>query len=272
MRVISTPLFSCVALALCAYVALTSIASAQTLQEVRAKINGMQAVPLPPEAIEVSVTSLLRQGHTGQQVSVLQAILASDADIYPEGAITGYFGPATVRALKRFQAKNNLDQVGFVGPRTHTVLRATLVLRPLGFSAVTKTICSLSSDMTNFAQGWLRKNDGINPIVKPCQGVLDIQNPLILQATVRMSGTIAHISWTTNELTNSQVNYGTTPELGNTIRDGQLTTRHMVDIPGLSAETLYYFAVSSSDASGNGATTALMTFKIGSGLPTSSSN
>ena len=52
-----------------------------------------------------SLVATLTQGTSGDQVKVLQAILAADAEIYPEGKITGFFGPLTAQAVKRFQKK-----------------------------------------------------------------------------------------------------------------------------------------------------------------------
>ena len=53
-----------------------------------------------------------------EQVRLLQEFLAKDKAIYPEGKITGYFGPATKAAVKRFQVKYGISQVGRVGPAT----------------------------------------------------------------------------------------------------------------------------------------------------------
>ncbi len=60
----------------------------------------------------------LKQGMSGEDVKLLQQVLATDKDIYPEGLITGYFGSLTANAVKRFQKNACLDQVGQVGPKT----------------------------------------------------------------------------------------------------------------------------------------------------------
>jgi peptidoglycan hydrolase-like protein with peptidoglycan-binding domain len=59
---------------------------------------------------------------SGNDISQLQALLAAKAGIYPEGLITGYFGPATKRAVQRFQEQNGLPSVGRVGPATRAKL------------------------------------------------------------------------------------------------------------------------------------------------------
>lgn len=66
---------------------------------------------------------------TGGEVSRLQALLAEDPKIYPEGLVTGYYGPATDRAVKRFQVAKGIitpasAAYGLVGPATKAALKA----------------------------------------------------------------------------------------------------------------------------------------------------
>ncbi|OGZ44267.1 MAG: hypothetical protein A2756_05370 [Candidatus Ryanbacteria bacterium RIFCSPHIGHO2_01_FULL_48_27] len=70
------------------------------------------------------ITYNLVKGMENKQVLRLQQILARYPDIYPEASITGYFGVATERAVKRFQKKYGLEQTGGTGPRTRTILNA----------------------------------------------------------------------------------------------------------------------------------------------------
>lgn len=72
--------------------------------------------------IQSTFSTDLSRGTTNSDVSRLQQLLAQDPVIYPEGLVTGYFGPATERAVKRFQAKYGIDQVGRVGPATRAKL------------------------------------------------------------------------------------------------------------------------------------------------------
>ena len=71
-----------------------------------------------------SITYTLAKGMQNGQVTKLQQILARSPEIYPEGLITGYFGPATERAVMRFQKRYDLEQVGHVGPKTKTLLNS----------------------------------------------------------------------------------------------------------------------------------------------------
>ena len=66
-------------------------------------------------------------GQTGEEVKVIQTILAKDATIYPGGQITGYFGPATLAAVQKFQLKYGIADsgnsgFGIVGPATRAKL------------------------------------------------------------------------------------------------------------------------------------------------------
>lgn len=64
---------------------------------------------------------------TNGEVTRLQKILAKDPAVYPEGKETGYFGPATLSAIKRLQVKHTLASegssgYGLVGPATRALL------------------------------------------------------------------------------------------------------------------------------------------------------
>lgn len=62
-------------------------------------------------------------GSTGDEVTELQKRLA-DEGVY-SGPVTGYFGSLTSQAVKLFQAKYGISQVGVVGPQTRSKLNAT---------------------------------------------------------------------------------------------------------------------------------------------------
>ncbi len=65
-------------------------------------------------------------GANGEDVALLQEILATDPSIYPEGFVTGYFGPLTYNAVKNFQKKMGVEQVGRVGPKTMSKINELL--------------------------------------------------------------------------------------------------------------------------------------------------
>ena len=70
------------------------------------------------KSLSLELKTQLKEGSSGEEVKLLQEVLATDPEIYPENLITGYFGSLTKRAVKRFQEKAGLEQVGNVGPKT----------------------------------------------------------------------------------------------------------------------------------------------------------
>jgi peptidoglycan hydrolase-like protein with peptidoglycan-binding domain len=60
-----------------------------------------------------------QRGMSGEYIKKIQELLASRNDgTFTAEHVTGYFGPMTEEALKRFQASLGIDPLGFVGPQT----------------------------------------------------------------------------------------------------------------------------------------------------------
>ena len=80
-------------------------------------------------------------------------------------------------------------------------------------------------------------------------------------ASSNVSNASAQITWTTNELSTSQVEYGLSASYGSlTATDASFITSHSVSLAGLSSGTLYHFRIKSKDASGNEALSPDYTF------------
>src|SRR5207237_5962805 len=90
----------------------------------------------------------------------------------------------------------------------------------------------------------------------------EISPPVISGVTVAsVGGTSATIQWTTNEVSDSQVEYGLTASYGSaTTLDPTLGTSHTVTVGGLTGSTTYHYRVKSKDASGNLAASSDSTF------------
>jgi len=72
----------------------------------------------------------------------------------------------------------------------------------------------------------------------------------VATSSITMTGAI--ITWTTDEASNSIVDYGTSVSLGSLAGAlGDAVTSHSVSLSGLSQNTTYYFQVRSQDSSGN---------------------
>ena len=188
----------------------------------------------------------LRRGMTGDDVKLLQEFLVTDPDIYPEGLITGYFGPLTERAVKKLQERMCLDQVGNVGPKTLSKINE-LLTEGAGSSGkippglliapgIQKKLCATSTP------------DTIVPVISD------------VMATSTTAST-TQIKWTTNELANSKVWYSTSTPVVTTTSTAAVASstdyvlNHIIALSDLTASTTYYYLVFSADTSGNTTTT-----------------
>lgn len=95
-------------------------------------------------------------------------------------------------------------------------------------------------------------------------GPPDTTPPVIsnVQATaITASG--ATITWTTDEASNSVVEYGLTTSYGSSTSNATNVTGHSITLSGLSANTLYHYRVKSTDVAGNTATSVDHSFQTG---------
>src|SRR5437773_12453963 len=83
----------------------------------------------------------------------------------------------------------------------------------------------------------------------------DVTSPVISGVTATaVAATSATIQWTTNEASDSQVEYGLTASYGSTTTlDVTPRTAHSVALSGLSDGTTYHYQVKSKDAAGRSA-------------------
>ncbi|HET7486307.1 MAG TPA: DUF4082 domain-containing protein, partial [Acidimicrobiales bacterium] len=83
----------------------------------------------------------------------------------------------------------------------------------------------------------------------------DTTPPAISSVSAIPGGTSAVVTWTTNEVSNSRVDYGTdSASLASSVSDATMVTSHSVTLNGLAPATTYFFRVTSADAAGNPAT------------------
>jgi peptidoglycan hydrolase-like protein with peptidoglycan-binding domain len=61
-------------------------------------------------------------GSRSDEVKIIQEILKSDPEIYPEGYVTGYFGSLTEKAIKKLQKKCGLPETGILDENTEKCL------------------------------------------------------------------------------------------------------------------------------------------------------
>ena len=92
---------------------------------------------------------------------------------------------------------------------------------------------------------------------------LDTTPPTISSITATPASTTASITWTTDELASSRVEYGTTISYGTLTTETDTSPRvlsHTVNLSSLTACTLYHYRVISTDAASNTTTSADQTF------------
>lgn len=219
----------------------------------------------------LQLTRQLQEGMTGDDVRLLQEILATDPDIYPEGLKTGYFGPLTKNAVKRFQKIAGLDQVGQVGPQTLAKINELLTEGagqsgkvPPGLLIAPGIRKKVGLDILNPLPGQILPPGIAKKITEATTE--DITVPVISDVTVvDITPTSAKITWTTNKETDSKVWYGTATPLvvddtTASVSSADLVLEHEIILSSLSQLTAYYFIVSSTDNSDNNNISEELTF------------
>lgn len=180
------------------------------------------------------ITASMKIGSRGNEVTKLQTLLAQNPIIYPQGLVTGYFGPLTKEAVVQFQIAANIGVDGIVGPNTRSKLNEYI-------------------------------NDGIGP---------DFLNPTVYSDSIVTSSNSATITWSTNEPARGYVYYDTVPIRGGDTEDAPYnftlsgsvasdignTTNHVVTLNNLTPNTTYYYHLASIDKYGNATITLKTTF------------
>ena len=247
------------------------------IEDLKAKITLMQEARSEVKQIKEEVKSTLKvtkqlwRGLSNEDVKLLQEFLATDPDIYPEGLTTGYFGPLTERAVKRFQKAADIEQVGRVGPKTLSKINE-LLEEGAGESGKVPPGLLISPG--------IRKKISYQPEPLPGQELppgiakklesstttLDTTALEISEITAASTtATSTVINWLTDEEADSKVYYDiVTPLVVSTstsvVSDSELILDHSLTLSGLTASTTHYYLVSSADASGNRSTSSEFSF------------
>ena len=228
---------------------------------------------------ELKLTKRLWRGMRGKDVSLLQEFLATDLDVYPEGLVTGYFGPLTQRAVKRFQKKMGVEEVGLVGPKTLSKInelltegagssgkvppglliapgirkKITFIPQPLPGQKLPPGIAKKLPSTTSTNGNGTTTPDTTAPVISE-----------IIATSTTVSST--QINWLTDEASDSKIWYSTSTPLDLLatstlqVNSSDLVTSHELGLSILNASTTYYYMVSSSDANSNKATSTEQSF------------
>ncbi len=128
-----------------------------------------------------------------------------------------------------------------------------------GRPATGSTRRSVYIDDLNIAVG----ANGYNLVYEPPTGTTtpDTTPPTITgTSATNITQTTATITWNTNEVADSRVDYGLTTSYGSNTVDASDVTAHSINLSGLTANTLYHFKVTSADPSNNSSVSSDFTF------------
>ena len=141
----------------------------------------------PSEGSAVSIIAKnLGMGNRGKDVSTLQQLLGKDKDIYPEGTVSGYFGPATARAIQKFQLKYGVIKKatdpgsGNLGPKTKAKLQEVF-----GSSASVPAMSPVAPP-AGPAPSSLQSSTTVAPDVKAVQEQIQALQAKLLQQQVKL--------------------------------------------------------------------------------------
>jgi len=290
----------------------------QKIKDLEKQIAELQAQVELAKKAEIRIseiskfTKTLSRGITGDEVKELQEFLKQFPDIYPEGLVTGYFGSLTENAVKKWQEQQGIESVGIVGPKTRAKLNevivsgggggggtpATPAIPSQGTGTPTTPATPATPPASSSGGGGspatpatpatpaIPSSSGGTPATPavpaiPAQPSQDITPPIIsnIQAT-NITETSATITWTTDELSSSEVWYAAsstihwytaTGTIAVKVTDTNNVTSHSIGLSGLSSGKIYYYIVVSKDSAGNTATSTEQSFTTSTPPPPVSS-
>ncbi len=223
-------------------------------------INGSQAVPIDslttwsyPRALVEGLNSfsITTKDSTGSQSTAVNVSLTRDT-IIPTGSINInsnalYTNSTSVTLnLSSTDSGSGLDKMSFSQDNSIWSAPETYATTKSGYS-----LTSGDGNKTVYVK-YYDKAGNISAVYSKSI-TLDTIAPLISSVTsMNVSSSAGTIMWTTNEASDSQIEYGTTASYGSsTTIDSTLVTAHSQTLSNLQASMLYHYRVKSKDAAGN---------------------
>ncbi|MBP9773047.1 MAG: fibronectin type III domain-containing protein [Candidatus Peribacteraceae bacterium] len=186
-------------------------------------------------------------------VSTQTYTFTTQADITPPAVFSLVSGPLTdTTAIISWDTNENADSQVEYGPTTAYGTSTTL---PTAYTAGhSVTIVGLAPNTTY--QYRVKSKDitgNLGMSNNRSFTTPDTTSPVFLTVdSVTTAPTLATVTWTTNEISNSQIEWGVTTAYGNTTAlDSNLVTTHTQTVTVPQPNSLYQFRVRSRDASGN---------------------
>lgn len=180
-------------------------------------------------AQSVTFTQTMDIGSRGSEVAALQTFLSTQTSYYPEGLVTGYYGPLTAAAIMRFQCAEEI-------------------------------VCSGSAATTGYGRVGPMTLAQLNLVASGKTGA-DVSAPVISPTSVTVGSTTATVHFGTSKAAQGKVFYGLSLTLyegepaaisgSSAMTDANFRVAHDVTITGLAPSTTYQYVVQATDASGN---------------------
>ena len=96
-----------------------------------------------------NITRNLSLGSSGNDVKVLQQILAKDSSVYPKGLVSGYYGQLTKNAVEAFQKKYNLTPTSQIDTKTLNFVNNFIAGKPIDVTPTFAKNTPVASTTTN---------------------------------------------------------------------------------------------------------------------------
>lgn len=249
--------------------------SATDLANLLAKIKSLQEqlASIQNELKEsIVLANDLKEGMTSDEVRALQEVLATDPSIYPANLNTGYFGPLTKEALRKYQIKHGiLGEDGRVGMKTRAVINGEVSKEEFRCKAWGQMI----------APGQLKKRLGkvefdLSRCGKVPQGILNQLNTsnvisdisgkgiVISKFKIEVSDDEAEIKFNTNKPTKATLWFETGATVdkddSESLVHSAFKTEHEFKLKNLTSNSRHSFVIDVSDRAGNTLSTGNMAF------------
>lgn len=203
-----------------------------------------------------AITAYDTSGNQSAYSSQVSKTLAAAADTTPPVISGVYSGNITSSGATVNWTTDELSDTQAQWGLT-TALGSSTTLNTQLSTAHSQTISGLSPSSTYYYKVLSRDASGnlatSSSYTFTTSAAADTTPPVVSNVVVSsVTADTATVTWTTNEASTSQVNYGLTASYGySTTLDSNLTTTHTVVISGLAGYSTYDFRVRSKDASNN---------------------
>ena len=189
-----------------------------------------------------NLSYLTTADNTYHHVALVMNTAANRCDLYSDGVVVG--SDTSVSGTTAFASGSGLNGLYIGGVADGRYINADIDDVRVYTQALTRA--ELQSEMTQ----------SVGPPPP------DTTPPVISAVgSSGITGTGATINWTTNEPSDTHVEYGTTTSYGLfTTLNASMVMAHAQTLSGLTASTLYHYRVHSKDAVGNAAVSADFTF------------